>query len=399
MPDVVVVGGGAIGCALAYFLSRVGASVTLLERGELGGEASGAAAGMLAALSDEGGDRGPDFQKLCLDSFELYQRILPDLEASGIDLRYRRSGVLHLALDDEEASHLHRRFEAQRRLAPGMRWLEGGELRRAEPEVSPAAVAGLLSPEEHYLDPQRLVLALAECCRRLGVDIRIDAPVTSIRSSRTARPEPGEGPDPGEGPVFEPSPPEGRIVDLVRAAGEAFRADHLVLAAGPWTAALAKRLGAHVPVRPMRGQMLALGPALELNHVIWGEEAYLVPRENRLTFVGATVEDVGFRKRNTADAVRRLRRAAVRMIPSLELARVASTWAGLRPGSPDGLPMMGRLPGWSNVWVASGHFRNGILLAPITGKLMAAAILEGKHGDRLRPFDPARFGEGRVGQT
>jgi glycine oxidase len=141
--------------------------------------------------------------------------------------------------------------------------------------------------------------------------------------------------------------------------------------------------------------MLAMGPALDLNHVIWGEKAYMVPRENRLTFVGATVEDVGFRKRNTVEAVRRLRRSAEEMVPALKLSRLASAWAGLRPGSPDGLPMMGRLPGWSNVWIASGHFRNGILLAPITGKLMAEAILHGKHDARLRPFDPGRFGEGR----
>jgi glycine oxidase len=139
--------------------------------------------------------------------------------------------------------------------------------------------------------------------------------------------------------------------------------------------------------------MLALGPATPLNHVIWGERAYLVPRENNLTFVGATVEDVGFRKRTTVEAIRRLRRGAEALVPGLRLARMASTWAGLRPGSPDGLPMLGRLPGWSNVWVATGHFRNGILLAPITGKLIAESLAAGRAAARLKRFDPSRFVE------
>jgi glycine oxidase len=364
--DVVVVGGGVIGCAIAYFLSGEGASVTLLERGELAGEASGAAAGMLAALSDEGGDRGPAFQKLCLDSFDLYQQILPELESTGIDLRYRRSGVLHLALNQEEADHLRRRYEAQRGLSPQMRWLESSDLRREEPEVSPKAMAGLLSPDEHYLDPQRLVLALAEGCRRRGVEVCTDAPIGAFSRA------------------------QGRVTSVRTPAGQ-LTASSVVLAAGPWTANLTERLGSRVPVRPMRGQMLALGPAVDLNHVIWGEKAYLVPRENRLTFIGATVEDAGFRKRTTVRAIDRLRRGAIEMIPALQLARTASTWAGLRPGSPDGLPIMGRLPGWSNVWVATGHFRNGILLAPISGKLMADSILAGVPVPSLGPFTPARF--------
>src|SRR5437762_8251541 len=146
MPDVVIVGGGVIGCAVSFFLARAGAEVTLLERGELAGEASGAAAGMLAALSDEGGDRGPAFQKLCLDSQDLYERILPELESTGIDLRYRRTGVLHAALDRGEAEHLRGRFERQQKLAAGLRWVEGESLWEEEPEVSPDAVAGYVSP-------------------------------------------------------------------------------------------------------------------------------------------------------------------------------------------------------------------------------------------------------------
>jgi glycine oxidase len=367
LADVVIVGGGAIGCATAYFLARAGARVTLVERGELAGEATGAAAGMLAALSDEGGERGPAFQRLCLDSLRLYHDLLPQLAETGIDLRYRRSGVLHVALDDREAVKLRRRYEAQRRLAPALRWLEAGEMAALEPEVSPRATAGMLSPEEHYLDPQRLALALAAAARDLGASVRTDAAPRGFSG-------------------------RGGALTALDIAGARLRADAFVIAAGPWTSALARRLGSFVPVRPVRGQMLSLaGPAEPLRHVVWGEGAYLVPRENGQTFVGATVEDVGFRKRTTKRGIGTLRRGAVGLVPGLRLAKVTSAWAGLRPGSPDGLPVIGLLPGYKNVWVATGHFRNGILLAPVTGLLVSQSLQAGRPVPALRPFSPSRF--------
>jgi glycine oxidase len=325
---------------------------------------------MLAALSDEGGDRGPAFQQLCLDSLRLYESILPALEATGIDLRYRRTGVLHLALNDGEQRHLRKRFEAQRGIAPDSRWLEGPAIAAEEPHANPSAAAALLSPTEHYLDPQGLVLAWAEAARRLGA--RIETGVTPSRFLRRGD----------------------RVRGVQLSPAEVREADAVVLAAGAWTAALARRLGAYVPVRPVRGQMLSLqGPKEPLRHVIWGAMAYLVPRENGQTFVGATVEDVGFRKRTTAPALTALRRAAVELVPALREAPVLRAWAGLRPATPDGLPIMGLLPGWSNVWVASGHFRNGILLAPVTGQLLAKSVLDGRPDAALAPFTPLRFAE------
>jgi glycine oxidase len=369
LADVVVLGGGAIGCATALYLAKAGAAVTLVERGELAGEASGAAAGMLAALSDEGGDRGPAFQQLCLDSLRLYDDLLPDLEATGIDLRYRRTGVLHLALTDHEATVLHERFLGQRDLAPGLRWLAASEIAAEEPEASPRAVAALVSPGEHYLDPQRLVLALAEAGRRAGVRVETGRPFGGFRR-------------------------RGNRLVAIEAGGERFDADAVVLATGAWTGQVAARLHAYVPVRPVRGQMIALrGPGQPLRRVIWGEQAYLVPRENGLTFAGATVEEAGFRKQTTRPAIARLRRGATDLVPGLGMARLASAWAGLRPGSLDGLPVLGLLPGWQNAWVASGHFRNGILLAPISGKLMAESVISGQEIAALEPFSPRRFGE------
>ncbi|MPZ48571.1 MAG: glycine oxidase ThiO [Dehalococcoidia bacterium] len=369
MPDVIVVGGGVIGCATAYYLAREGASVTLLERGELAGEASGAAAGLLAALSDEGGNRGAAFQALCLDSLSLYGSLLPELDATGVDVRYRHGGVLHVALDDAEARHLRHRFEAQRALAPNNRWLDSAGIAREEPLVSANATAGLLSPDEHYLDPQRLTLALAEAARRHSATVLTETPVTALVRHRD------------------------RLAG-VRTLTGALPADHVVLAGGPWTSRLAARLGAHVPVYPVRGQMLSLkGPTPQLGHVIWGAHAYLVPREDGQTYVGATVEDVGYRRRNTNAALTHLRRAAAALVPSLASAPLLRAWSGLRPATPDALPIMGLLPGWQNAWVATGHFRNGILLAPISGQLLAQSILSGSDHPTLGPFSPNRFAE------
>jgi glycine oxidase len=162
---------------------------------------------------------------------------------------------------------------------------------------------------------------------------------------------------------------------------------HVVLAAGPWTGAFARRLGVPLPVRPVRGQMLALADfALPLRHIVWGEAAYLVPKANGFLFVGATVEDVGFRSSTTVRGQRGLERGARGLVPSLAHSEVASSWAGLRPASPDGLPILGPVLGWEGVSVAGGHYRNGILLAPVTGRLMAQLLTEGKTEVSLAPF-------------
>jgi glycine oxidase len=376
VPDVVVVGGGIIGCATAYYLAREGASVTVLERGAIGDEASGAAAGMLAALSSEGGERAPAFDRLLLDSTELYQTLVPELQTTGIDFHYRRTGVIHLATTEDQAAALRERYEARRRHTgdlpdgeAGLRWLNSAsEVLREEPEANPRTVAAMVSSREEYVDPRRITEALAAAAQSLGAEVRPNAPVTRLRRS-------------GDGRLRGVSTPAG-----------ALDADTVLLAGGPWTNALAKRLGATIPVRPVRGQMLSLGgPKTPLRHMVWGNHAYLVPREDGQTYVGATVEEAGYRKRTTRDGIGSLRRGAVELIPGLRDAHQRRAWAGLRPGSPDGMPIMGKLPGWQNVWVSTGHFRNGILLAPISGQLVARSIVAGQPDAQLVTFDPARF--------
>jgi glycine oxidase len=172
--------------------------------------------------------------------------------------------------------------------------------------------------------------------------------------------------------------------------GDTIAADHVVLAAGPWTRRLARRLGVDVPTRPVRGQMLAYRSSA-VRHIIWGEDGYLVPKPGGFLFAGATVEDVGFRPRTTRQGLAQVRRMATATAPALRYPEVASDWAGLRPGSPDGRPIIGRVPGKDNVLVATGHFRNGILLGPITGRLIAQLVMEGRTELPLEAFSPARF--------
>ena len=178
----------------------------------------------------------------------------------------------------------------------------------------------------------------------------------------------------------------------MRTAQGEFACDRLVLAAGPWTRPLAAKLGVEVPTRPMRGQMMALGRmSTPLRQVVWGSQGYLVPRANGLVFAGSTLEDVGFRLHPTKRGLAQVRRAAYELAPQMRSLQEHFTWAGLRPSSPDSLPIMGPLPSWENVTVATGHFRNGILLAPITGELIAESIIEGQAGEALAPFSPERF--------
>jgi len=182
----------------------------------------------------------------------------------------------------------------------------------------------------------------------------------------------------------------GESLDGVKTNTGDQRADAIVLAAGPWTGDLTRRLGFPLKTPPMRGQMLAY-KSDAVRHAVWGDAGYLVPKPGDVVFAGATVEDAGFRKYTTAGGLAGLRRMARGLVPALKAAPVTGAWAGLRPGSPDGLPVLGKVPGRSNVYIAAGHFRNGVLLAPITGKAMTALILHGREDPLIAPYTAERF--------
>jgi len=365
MTDVAVIGGGVIGCAIAYYLAQAGARVTLLERGEIAGQASGAAAGMLIPALEEMSP-GP-FLDLCRASLELYPSLVEALrEETGIDVQYTVSGLLLVARTGGRAEVLLDIIRQERERGCDLEWVEGDVLRRLEPALTDRVLGAVYSPEGRHLNPGLLTRALARAALTRGVVFRQGAAVTTFLRRGS------------------------RVVGVRTSGGDMIAADRIVLAAGPWTQALGRRLGIDIPTRPVRGQMLA-HRSTAVRHILWGEEGYLVPKAGGFLFVGATVEDVGFRPWITRRGLASLRRMATGLVPALRYAEVVSTWAGLRPGAPDGQPIIGRLPGKENVYVATGHFRNGILLAPITGKLVADMVLEGLEM-LLEPFGVRRFG-------
>lgn len=364
MPEVIVVGGGVIGCATAYYLARDGMDVTVIERGDVSAEASGAAAGILATLSDHG-EHPPFFDRLCADSLQLFDELLPVLAETGIDVRHRSAGLLEPAVSVEQVATLEAQFEHKN--DHGVRWLDGTQARSLEPGLSPRTRAAILTPGVRYLDPRWLTQAFAAAARRAGVTIREQEAVTRFLR-------------------------RGDRLRGVRTTKETYEADEVVVAGGPWTAALAAKLGADVPVRPVRGQMMSLeGPPTPLRHIVFGARAFALPREDGQTYIGATVEEAGYRKHTTATGLRGLRAGAAAIVPSLAQAKQRRAWAGLRPATPDGLPVLGRLPGWHNGWVSSGHFRTGILLSPVSGKLMAQAITARSEDALPRELGPGRF--------
>jgi glycine oxidase len=363
--DVAIVGGGVIGCALARELAGRGASVAVIEKAQPGEEASGAAAGLLAPQA-ENLDPGPLFD-LAVESRDLYPGWTTELEnETGMEVGYRRCGILRCAVPgDPDALE---GYSWQRAAGLAVERLGSEEIAAASAgAVSPEIRDALLFPRDGLVDNRRLVEAL-----RLSA-IRRGAMFTTGTAARRFLVR------------------EGRCIG-VETDGGPIAAERTVNAAGAWAGF--DPLFA-VPIEPVRGQIVEIqSPNPGLAAVIESEDVYIVPRRDSL-LLGSTTERVGFVKQVTAGAVEKLLAAATRLIPALEGAAFLRAWSGLRPATPDGLPLLGesRLPG---LWLAAGHFRNGILLAPVTALAIADDILG--HGSRnLTPFTELRFGESAVG--
>ena len=359
--DVAIVGGGVIGCALARELAGRGAAVTVVERGEPGGEASGAAAGLLAPQA-ENLQPGP-LLDLALESRGLYPRWVAGLvEETGIDVGYRRSGILRCALPEENGSF--EPFDWQ--LRAGLPIEICGRARIAS--LSGGAAAGEISeglffPEEGFVNNRLLTRALRLSAERRGVVFLSETRALRVRA------------------------PAGRCEGVETDRG-GVEAPKVVNAAGAWAGFDAEF---SVPVEPVRGQIVEIESPIGLSTVLESRDVYIVPRGGSL-LLGSTAERVGFDKSVTAGAVECLLAAAKRLLPAIGAAAFRGAWAGLRPGTPDGLPILGAagLPG---LFVAAGHFRNGILLAPVTSIVMAD-IIGGRVRHDLDAFSAARFQRG-----
>ncbi|MGW4051829.1 glycine oxidase ThiO [Streptomyces sp. NPDC004779] len=371
--DVLVVGGGVIGLVTAWRAALRGLSVAVVDP-EPGGGAARVAAGMLAAVTElHYGEE--TLLGLNLASAARYPAFVAELEeATGLDVGYRACGTLAVALDTDDRAHLRELHALQTRCGLASEWLSGRECRRLEPMLAPGVRGGLRVDGDHQVDPRRLAAALLRACERAGVVFHRALAERLVVVRERAR-------------------------GVVLADGTELAAGLTVLAAGSLSGRLAGVPEAVLPpVRPVKGQVLRLriptpyAPFLSrtVRAVVRGSHVYLVPRENGELVVGATSEELGWDTTVTAGGVYELLRDAHELVPGLTELPLTETVAGLRPGSPDNAPMLGpsALPG---LHLATGHYRNGILLTPVTGDVMAEALATGALPDEARPFSPRRF--------
>ncbi|MFL5844611.1 MAG: glycine oxidase ThiO [Solirubrobacteraceae bacterium] len=339
-PDVAVIGGGVIGLSVARAAALRGMSVTVLDRGPLGGGASRVAAGMLAPVSEA--DAGePALLRAGLASLRRWPAFAAEL---GLGTAYRECGTLVVARDADELEALDRERALREELGLSVTRLRGSEARKLEPGLAPGVRGALDASGDHAVDPRALVEALIAACEQAGVTLRPDEDVTELPA-----------------------------------------AGHVVLATGAWAGA---------PVRPVKGQILRLrdpdGPGL-LHRVIRHERFYLVPREDGRYILGATMEERGFDVTVTAGGVRELLQEAQMLVPGIDEMVLEEAAAGLRPGTPDNGPLLGERE--DGVVLATGHHRNGILLAPLTGEAIAALLAGEELPPEAAPFAPGRFAE------
>jgi glycine oxidase len=364
--DVVVIGAGVVGLSAARALAAAGVRVLVVERRRVGAEASSAAAGMVAPQVETAA--GSPLLALALRSRDHLVALAPALEdETGLAVELSREGILEVAFTEEEERALDGRLAWQRARGLAVERLGPQDLRDAEPNLSPAVRRGLFFPHDRSVDNVRLTRALAASAVARGATLLCGRPVTALLRDGEAGPVQG-----------------------VRAGTETFRAPAVINAAGAWAGLLGGDT-APPPVEPVRGQIVAfeLSPPL-LRHVVCSAHGYLVPRADGRLLAGSTAERAGFDKSVTAGGLRAILDGALRIAPALAEVRVADAWAGLRPGTPDELPVIGA-GGLRGLIHAAGLFRNGILMGPLVGELAAGLALGQPPPLDLAAFAPGRF--------
>ncbi|MEO5328647.1 MAG: glycine oxidase ThiO [Magnetococcus sp. THC-1_WYH] len=363
MEHIVIVGAGVMGTATAHRLLERGFAVTLLEKSLPGAESSAAAAGILGAQSEVSGT-GP-FLELCLASRALFGEYVRELqELSGVCVDFETSGVLEVALTPSEGRLAAGR--AQWMLDRGLEvsLLDREEARRLEPGLTERMVGANYYPRDCQLDPIRLASALAATVGRLGGRFQTGLQVLGIETHQGS-------------------------VTGVRTTTGVIQGDAVVIASGAWSTGLGGLPAVRTPIKPMSGQIIQVQtrPAA-LRHVLYGYQGYVVPRRDGRVLMGSTLEERGFDKAVTLDGIHRITSMAREMAPCLGEARLAATWSGLRPAPGDGLPMLGESRHVRGLFFATGHYRNGILLTPITGTIIADLVEKKSPVVDITPFLP-----------
>jgi glycine oxidase len=366
--DVIIVGGGLVGLAAARRLALDGLRVTLFERGRAGGESSGAAAGMLLAQGETDPPRTPtprfeEFFRILLVARDLYPAFLHDVSAeSGVTLSIRREAIA-LALDAEESAHLSQRIAWQ--VSRGLRAmpLPLGELERRAPGVR--AVSAALFPDDGFVDVGEVIGAAAQAAVKAGVTLREETPVTGLLIQ------------------------EDTVVG-VSAGGEFVEAGAVVLAAGAWTESLLPHEEPRWNLRPARGVLVTVRPPAPITlPLMTAGDRYLVPRTANELLAGTTLEDVGFDREVSPATIERILAGVAQFLPAVAEWKIQRAWPGFRPRSGDDFPVIGPAQ-HRNLWIATGHYRNGILLAPLTAAWISEGIRTGSVPDEAKVYAPSR---------
>ncbi len=365
--DVIVIGGGVIGLSVARALAgRRVASVMLIERGGLGAEASFAAAGMLAPQAEA--DRADDFFNLACRSREMYSDFAAALkEETGTDIELDTTGTIYLAFNEHDLQEIEHRFEWQTRAGLPVEKLSGNEVSALEPCIAENVQAALKFPLDGQVENRRLLVALATANERVGVRVVTGTTVESLRIERD------------------------RITGVETSRGFV-TTEKVVIAAGVWTNFIKAQGTPNLRIQPVRGQMLCFetNPRFA-RHVIYSPRGYVVPRRDGRLLAGSTTEQAGFDKRVTASGVHSILSHALEISPRIASLPLIDSWAGLRPRAGDNLPVLGPAAGIDGLFFAAGHYRNGILLAPITGELIAGLIVDNVVSPWFESFAPDRF--------
>ncbi len=359
--EVIVIGGGVIGCTIAYSLAKEQVKVTLIERDTIGSEASGAAAGVLTARGTE--ESQNPLTLLRLASHALFAPLAQELqEVTGIDIAYERSGSLHLFFTEEEVQKGWERYQRYREHGLALEWLSPGEIQEREPLVSPLVQGALFYPDDHRVDNGQLLHALSRGATHYGATILLGTPVTGLLCA-------------------------GGKIQGVERGGEKIWGEKVIIAAGCWSSQLLPESVTPCPLFPVRGEMLQTTlPPPSLKHILMAQDRYVVPRRGGKILIGATKTRGEWSKQVTLGGLEELTSLALQVVPMLRDFPLQQTWAGLRPCTKDRFPFLGPHPEIEGLFLATGHYRSGILLAPITGRLLTDLLLRNQTTFSLEPF-------------
>jgi glycine oxidase len=364
-PDVVIIGGGVIGCSIAYHLSKEGAHVILIERELLAHQASGVAAGLLNPLAEA--ERPNPTVDLGIVSLKLHYDLAKELEEdTGISVEYEQTPILRVALTDSEEVSLRQTLSWQENLGLRVSWSSPEELQRLEPGLSHNTLGGIHSQDEAQLEAYPYSLALARGAERHGARI-VYAGVNGIRF-------------------------EGDHVTGVETSEGIFHTNTAVVALGPWANLAENWLGFPVPVEPLKGQIIRVLPSPNtLNCIVFNKGDYVAPKRNGTILMGTTEERVGFDTTVTIEGRSHIMQVGLSLVRGLQTADEIYAIAGLRPVTPDNLPIIGALPYKEGIYLATGHGRRGVVLSPATARAITDLILRGSTAMPIEPFSPARF--------